>query len=59
MSWQEELRNGIRTAQELGPVLGWSPEEIQRRAEILERFPMVVSAFYPAPVDPAEPHYPL
>ena len=31
MSWQEELRNGIRTAEQLAPILGWSPEETAQR----------------------------
>ena len=59
MSWQEELRNGIRTAQQLGPVLGWSPEEIQRRAEIIERFPMLITPCYLSLVDPADPNDPI
>ena len=59
MSWQEELRNGIRTAQELGPVLGWSPEEIQRRAEIIERFPMLITPYYLSLVAPADPNDPI
>ena len=31
MSWQEELRNGIRTAEQLAPILGWTAEETARR----------------------------
>ena len=30
MGWQEELRNGIRTAEQLAPILGWTAEEAAR-----------------------------
>ena len=42
MSWQEELRNGIRTAEQLAPILGWTAEETARRAEVIKRFPMMI-----------------
>lgn len=32
MSWQEELKKGIRRAEELAPILGWSEEETAERA---------------------------
>lgn len=59
MSWQEELRNGIRTAEQLAPILGWSPEETARRAEIIERFPMLITPYYLSLVDPADPNDPI
>ena len=34
MSWQEELRKGIRTAEQLAPVLGWTPEETAARMDV-------------------------
>ena len=36
MSWQEELRNGIRTADQLAQALGLTPEETARYAEIIQ-----------------------
>lgn len=59
MSWQEELRNGIRTAEQLAPVLGWSPEETARRAEIIDRFPMLITPYYLSLVDPSDPNDPI
>lgn len=59
MSWQEELRNGIRTAEQLAPILGWSPEETARRAEIIERFPMLITPYYLSLVDPSDPNDPI
>lgn len=32
MSWQEELKKGLRRAEELAPILGWTPEETAERA---------------------------
>jgi hypothetical protein len=40
MSWQEELQKGTRTAAELAGVLGLSPEEEARYAEIIARYPI-------------------
>ena len=34
MSWQNELKNGIKTAEELAPILGWTAEETARHAEV-------------------------
>lgn len=59
MSWQEELRNGIRTAEQLAPILGWTPEETARRAEIIRRFPMLITPYYLSLVDPMDPHDPI
>ena len=46
MSWQEELRKGIRTAEQLAPVLGWTPDETARCAEIIKRYPMMITPYY-------------
>ena len=39
MSWQDELRNGYRTAEQLAPILGWTPEETARYAGVNEPSP--------------------
>ena len=54
MSWQEELRNGIRTAEQLAPVLGWTPEETARCAAIIKRYPMMITPYYLSLVDPSD-----
>ena len=59
MSWQEELRNGIRTAEQLAPILGWTAEETARRAEVIKRFPMMITPYYLSLVNPADPADPI
>ena len=59
MSWQSELRNGIKTAEELAPILGWTAEETARHAEVLERFPMLITPYYLSLVDPGDPDDPI
>lgn len=59
MSWQEELRKGVRAAEELAPLLGWSPEETERRAEVARRFPVMITPYYLSLVDPRDPQDPI
>lgn len=59
MSWQNELRNGIRTAEELAPILGWTAEETAQHAEVLDRFPMLITPYYLSLVDPKDPGDPI
>ena len=59
MSWQEELKNGIKTAEELAPVLGWTAEETARYGKVLERFPMLITPYYLSLVDPKDPDDPI
>lgn len=59
MSWQDEIRNGITTAEELGQILGWSAEETAQRASVVERFPMMITPYYLSLVDPSDPNDPI
>ena len=59
MSWQNELKNGIKTAEELAPILGWTAEETARHAEVLDRFPMLITPYYLSLVDPKDPDDPI
>ena len=59
MSWQEELRKGIRTAEQLAPSLGWTPEETARYATVIERFPMMITPYYLSLVDASDPNDPI
>ena len=59
MSWQEELRKGVRRAEELAPLLGWSEEETARREEVAKRFPMLITPYYLSLVDPEDPEDPI
>ena len=45
MSWQKELETGIRSMDQLVHKLGLSPEEAERREEIAERFPMMITPY--------------
>ncbi len=59
MSWQEELKKGVRTAEELAALLGWSGEETARRAAVAERYPMMITPYYLSLVDPKDPADPI
>ena len=59
MSWQDELKKGIRTAEQLAPVLGLTPEETARYAEVIERFPMMITPYYLSLVDTSDPNDPI
>ena len=37
MSWQDELRKGIRTAEQLAPSLGWTLEELMEKTILAMR----------------------
>ncbi len=59
MNWQDELRNGIRTAEQLAPLLHWTAEETARRAEIVKRFPMLITPYYLSLVNTENPNDPI
>ena len=59
MSWQEELRNGIRSAGQLAPILGWTEEETAQYAQVIERFPMMITPYYLSLVDKSDPKDPI
>lgn len=59
MSWHEELKKGFTTAEELGPVLGWSDEETAKRAMVAQRFPIMITPYYLSLVDPADTNDPI
>ena len=59
MSWQEELRDGVRTAEQLAPILHWTQEETAKRAEVIRRYPMLIPRYYLSLVDPEDPDDPI
>ena len=59
MSWQKELENGVRSMDQLVHKLGLSPEEAERREEIAERFPMMITPYYLSLVDTSDPDDPI
>lgn len=59
MNWQNELTNGFRTAQQLAPVLGWSPEETAQYDEVIQRYPMLITPYYLSLVDSSDPKDPI
>ena len=59
MSWQNEWRNGFRTAEQLAPILGWTPEETARYSEVIRRYPMLIPPYDLSLVDPTNPEDPI
>lgn len=59
MSWQNEWRDGFRTAEQLAPILGWTPEETARYSEVIRRYPMLIPPYYLSLVDPTNPEDPI
>ena len=59
MICQNELKHGIKPAEELAPILGWTAEETARHAEVLNRFPMLITPYYLSLVDPKDPDDPI
>lgn len=59
MSWQEELKKSIKTAAELAEVLGLSPQEEARYAEIIARYPMMITPYYLSLADLSDPDDPI
>ena len=59
MSWQNELKNGFRTAEQLAPVLGWSAEETAQYDEVIQKYPMLITPYYLSLVDPSDPDDPI
>ncbi|NLC73012.1 MAG: KamA family radical SAM protein [Ruminococcaceae bacterium] len=59
MSWTDELKNGIRTAEQLAQVLNLNIEQKKRYAEIIERFPMLITPYYLSLVDLSDPLDPI
>lgn len=59
MNWQEELKKSIKTSAELAAALGLSPEEEARCAEIIQRYPMMISPYYLSLADISDPNDPI
>lgn len=59
MSWQDEIKNGVRTASELASVLGLPPEKEREIGEITERYPMLITPYYLSLADKSDPNDPI
>ena len=59
MTWQEEYRENITSAEELRKVLPMTDEEYRLIHEEAERFPMAVSRYYCSLIDPSDPDDPI
>lgn len=51
MSWTDELKKGITSAQQLAEILHLSPEEKNKYAEIIKHFPMLIPPYYLSLID--------
>lgn len=59
MSWIEEWKENITTAEQLRAVLPMTEEEYLRIREEAERFPMSISRYYASLIDPDDPDDPI
>ena len=59
MSWQEELKKCITTADELCDKLGLSESDRKKYEEIISRFPMVITPYYFSLIDGNDPEDPI
>lgn len=59
MSWQEELRGSVRTAEELCGALGLPEAEIPAYRRIIERYPMRITPYYLSLIDRSDPADPI
>ncbi len=59
MSWKDQIRNGIRTAEQLADIMGWDEEKQERCRHIIERYPMMITPYYLSLVDRSNPDDPI
>lgn len=59
MSWQEELKMNVTTAEELAQYTPMTAEEIKAMNEIIERWPMSVPRYYLSLIDFKDPNDPI
>ena len=59
MSWQDELRNSISTADQLRQALDLSAEEAARLDTIISQYPMKITPYYLSLVDKSDPFDPI
>lgn len=59
MSWQEQIRSGVRTASELAALLNLDPAEEARYQRLIDRFPVLIPPYYLALADLQDPDDPI
>ncbi len=59
MPWQDTLKSGIHTVEDLLPHLPLSMEEQNRMTDILDRFPLAVTPYYLSLIDFSDPNDPI
>lgn len=59
MSWQEELKHNVTTAEELAKYKHMTSDEIKAMNEIIERWPMSVPRYYLSLIDFNDPNDPI
>ena len=59
MTWEIQLKESIRTIQEVSSVVNISSKEIKRLAHVVERHPMRVPPYYLSLIDPDDPNDPV
>ena len=59
MSWQEELKKNVTTAEELAKYMPMTEEEIHEMNDIIERWPMSVPRYYLSLINFNDPNDPI
>lgn len=59
MSWQEELKKNVTTAEELSEYVSMTEEEIRELNKIIQRWPMSVPRYYLSLIDFNDPNDPI
>lgn len=59
MSWQDEIKNSITTAQQLQKILGLDQQQTDEYAKVIEKYPMMITPYYLSLVNPLDPNDPI
>ena len=59
ISWQEQLKNGIKTIDDLDKYVKLSTQEKSNLSKVVDKFPMLITSYYANLVDWNDPHDPI
>ncbi|MCK4996798.1 KamA family radical SAM protein [Candidatus Pacearchaeota archaeon] len=59
MSWQEQLRNGVKTVEDLDSYAKLNAEEKLRLSKVIDAFPLLITPYYASLVDWKNPNDPI
>lgn len=59
MSWEQMLKQSVRSAEELKGVLGLTDRETARLQQIADRYPLCINPYYLSLINPDDPNDPI